>query len=407
MRINRPKYWNKLNELIKKYLIIFILLFGFSIVSNAQSKQKLNSQISQLEKEIAYTNTLIAETQKSKDVSIIEIKLLDQQIKKQERLLKKLRQEIQRVDQDIAQKQLMVHQKEEELGQLKDEYAKMIVFARKNLNQYDRMMFIFASQNFNQAFKRLKYFEQYSQYRKNQVRIIEHKQDSLQSAITKLTKLKEEKTLLKQKEEKEASQINRKKIKQERGLRELRGKEKQLKKDLKKKNQQKDKLKKKIEKILEEEAKKAKNYNLTPDQLQLSKSFEENKGKLPWPVLKGVVYRSFGEHAHPVLKGIKTRNDGIDIVTNQGSNARVVFEGEVRSIISVPGTANFAVLVKHGSFFSLYSNLEKVFVKPGDIVKVKQDIGKISKDPDDNTTKLQFQIWKSTSKLNPVHWLSK
>jgi murein DD-endopeptidase MepM/ murein hydrolase activator NlpD len=120
-----------------------------------------------------------------------------------------------------------------------------------------------------------------------------------------------------------------------------------------------------------------------------------------------VVYSSFGEHAHPVLKGIKTRNDGIDIVTNEGSNARVVFDGEVRSIISVPGSANFAVLVKHGNFFSLYSNLEKVFVKPGDIVKVRQDLGKISKDPEDNTTKLQFQIWKSTSKLNPVHWLSK
>lgn len=283
----------------------------------------------------------------------------------------------------------------------------MIVFARKNLNQYDRLMFIFASNNFNQAFKRLKYFEQYSQYRKNQVRIIEHKQDSLQSSINKLTHLKKEKTDLRKKEESEIVQINKKKISQERGLQELRGKEKQLKKDLKKKNKQKENLKKEIERILAEEAKKAKDFSMTPDQIQLAKSFEENKGKLPWPVQKGVVYSSFGEHAHPVLKGIKTRNDGIDIVTNEGSNARVIFDGEVRSIISVPGTANYAVLVKHGNFFSLYSNLEKVFVKPGDIVQVKQDIGKISMDSEDKTTKLQFQIWKSTSKLNPVNWLSK
>lgn len=390
-----------------KLLFLFLIGFNLSFYSYSQSKQKLNSQISQLEKEIAYTNTLILETQKNKDVSVIQIKLLNQQIKKQERLLKKLRQEIQRVDQEISEKQLLVNQKEEELQKLKDEYAKMIVFARKNLNQYDRLMFIFASQNFNQVYKRLKYFEQYSQYRKNQVRIIQHKQDSLQSSIHKLTKLKDEKTALRQKEENEIAQINRKKIKQERGLRELKGKEKQLKKNLKKKNQEKEKLKKQIEKILAEEAKKAKEFNLTPDQIQLSKNFEENKGKLPWPVLKGVVYSSFGEHAHPVLKGIKTRNDGIDIVTNEGSNARVIFDGEVRSIISVPGTANFAVLVKHGNFFSLYSNLEKVFVKPGDIVSLKQDLGKISKDAEDNTTKLQFQIWKSTSKLNPVHWLSK
>lgn len=398
------KYENR-SFFISMVSIVFILLI--SIQSIAQNKQKLNSQIGQLEKEIAYTNTLIKETQKNKDVSIIQIKLLDQQIKKQERLLKKLRQEIQRVDQEISKKQLMVHQKEEELHLLKDEYAKMIVFARKNLNQYDRLMFIFASQNFNQAFKRLKYFEQYSQYRKNQVRIIQHKQDSLQSSITKLMKLKEEKTILRQKEENEISQINRKKIKQERGLRELRGKEKQLKKDLKKKNQEKEKLKKQIEKILAEEARKAKEFSLTPDQIELSNNFDENKGKLPWPVQKGVVYSSFGEHAHPVLKGIKTRNDGIDIVTNEGSNARVIFDGEVRSIISVPGSSNFAVLVKHGHFFSLYSNLEKVFVKPGDKVQIKQDLGKISKDDEDNTTKLQFQIWKSTSKLNPVHWLSK
>lgn len=386
-------------------LLFFIVQLSF--ISIGQNTDQLKSQISQLEKEIAYTNTLINETQKTKDVSLVQIKLLDQQIKKQESLLKKLRQEIQRVDQEIAEKQLMVHQKEEELQLLKEEYAKMIVFARKNLNQYDRMMFIFASQNFNQAYKRLKYFEQYSQYRKNQVRIIQHKQDSLQSSIEKLTKLKIEKTELRSKEENEISQINRKKIEQERGLRELKGKEKQLKNDLKKKNQQKNKLKKEIEKILVAEAKKAKEFNLTPDQIQLSKNFEENKGKLPWPVLKGVVYSSFGEHAHAVLKGIKTRNDGIDIVTNEGGTARVVFDGEVRSIISVPGTANFAVLVKHGQFFTLYSNLEKVFVKPGDMVKVKQDIGKISKDPEDKTTKLQFQIWKSTSKLNPVNWLSK
>lgn len=401
----------KLHRTINKQFILIvstvisILLISTSLF--AQQKQSLKNQISQLEKEIAYTSTLIAETQKSKDVSLIQIKLLDQQIKAQERLVRKLRQEIQRVDEDIAGKQLQVHQKEEELYLLKEEYAKMIVFAQKNLNQYDRLMFIFASNNFNQAYKRLKYFEQYSQYRKNQVRIIEKKQDSLETSIQKLKHLRKEKTDLRNKEESEISQINKKKIKQERGLKELQGKEKQLKKDLKKKNRQKEKLQKEIERILAEEAKKAKDFNLTPDQIQLSKNFEENKGKLPWPVLKGVVYSSFGEHAHPVLKGIKTRNDGVDIVTNEGSNARVVFDGEIRSIISVPGTANFAVLVKHGNFFSLYSNLEKVFVKPGDMVQVKQEIGKISKDPEDKTTKLQFQIWKSTSKLNPVHWLIK
>jgi septal ring factor EnvC (AmiA/AmiB activator) len=388
-------------------LVILVLWMWTSADILAQNKQTISGQISQLEKEIAYTNSLLKETQKSKKVSLIQLNLLNKQIKKQEKLVSVLRREIQTVETEISNKQLLIHQKEEELGLLKDEYAKLIVFARKNLNQYDRMMFIFASKNFNQAYKRIKYFEQYSQYRKNQVRIIKSKQDSLQSSVKMLTELKAEKTKLRKKEEEEIRGINSQKIEQERGLKDLKSREKQLKSDLRKKNKQKEKLQRQIEKILAEEARKAKEFDLTPEQILVSNKFEENKGRLPWPVLKGVVYSSFGEHAHPVLKGIKTRNDGIDIVTKEGSNARVIFEGEIRSVISVPGSANFAVLVKHGTFFSLYSNLEKVFVNPGDKVGIRQEIGKISKDEKDNTTKLQFQIWQSTNKLNPVNWLSK
>lgn len=392
---------------VSKFLTILILIVVFSIPGQSQNKNKLNSQVKKLEKEIAYTNELIAETKKDKKVSVIQIKLLNQQIKKQESLIKKIRQEVQLVNQSIDDKQLQVNKKKQELESLKNEYAKMIINSRKNLNNYDRMMFIFASKDFNQAFKRLKYFEQYSQYRKKQTEIIQTKQDSLIVTIDKLKALKSEKESLRAKEESEKANINKRKITQQRSLNKLKGKEKQLKKDLKKKNSQKKKLKKTIERILAAEAKKAKEFKLTPDQIKLSDDFEQNKGKLPWPVLKGVVFSSFGEHAHPVLRGIKTRNDGIDIVTSKGSKARTVFDGEVRSIISVPGSANFAVLIKHGKFFSLYSNLKDVSVKPGDHIKVKQEIGTISQDPEDNTTKLQFQIWKSTNKLNPVRWLAR
>ncbi len=397
----------KMKPQISVALLVALFIGGLVFPTLAQDKTKLHSQVTQLEKEIAYTNELIKETRLNKDVSVIQIKLLNQQIKKQERLIKKLRQEVQLVDQSIDKKQLLISQKEKELNALKNEYAKMIIYSKKNLNKYDRMMFIFASKDFNQAFKRLKYFEQYSSYRKKQVQIIQQKQDSLQVSIEILKTLKEEKEELRKKEEKEKSNIDREKINQQRGLNKLKGQEKKLKKNLKKKNRQKAKLKKEIERILLAEARKLKEYSMTPDQIKLSKNFAENKGKLPWPVLKGVVYSSFGEHAHPVLKGIKTRNDGIDIVTNKGSKARAVFDGEVRSIISVPGSANFAVLVKHGHFFTLYSNLKEVFVKPGDQLKVKQDIGNISLDPEDHTTKLQFQIWESTSKLNPVNWLAR
>jgi len=396
-------------SLYKKFKPILFLVFviAFSSTGFSQNKENLSSQVSQLEKEIAYTNELIKETQKSKDVSLIHLKLLEQKIKKQEKLINTLRKEIQALEQDINNKQLLINRKEQELQALKDEYAKMIVFARKNLNAYDRLMFIFASQDFNQAFKRLKYFEQYSEYRHKQIQIIKEKQDSLYASIERINLLKEEKLQLRKKEVDAKSKISKQKIKQQRGVNSLKSKEKKLKKDLRKKNREKNKLKKKIESILAAEARKAKDFKLTPEQLQLSKDFEQNKGKLPWPVLKGVVYSTFGEHSHPILKGIKIRNDGIDIVTNSGSMARAVFDGEVRSIISVPGSANFAVLIKHGQFFSLYSNLEEVFVKPGDMIKVKHDIGRIAQDPEDKTTKLQFQIWKSTTKMNPVNWLAR
>jgi len=390
-------------------ILFIIALFLGPLISSvqAQDRKKLNSQVKQLEKEIAYTTRLIKETQKNKNVSVTQLNLLNQQIRKQEKLINKMRQEIQLVEQSINEKQLNINKKEKELNDLKKEYALLIVNSRKNLSSYDRMMFVFASKDFNQAFKRLKYFEQYSQYRKKQVKIIEQKHDSLQLSLKALNALKNEKEQLRINEEKEKRNINQQKIKQQRDLNKLQGKEKKLKSELKKQNRQKAKLKKKIEAILLAEAKKNREFEMTPDQVQLSKSFAENKGKLPWPVKNGVVFSSFGEHAHPVLKGIKIRNDGIDIVTNKGSNARAIFNGEVRSIISVPGSANFAVLVKHGDFFSLYSNLVEVFVKPGDQIKVKQDIGKISLDKEDNTTKLQFQIWKSTSKLNPVRWLAR
>jgi septal ring factor EnvC (AmiA/AmiB activator) len=384
-------------------LMVFLFL---GLAGHAQNKSVLKDQIGQLEKEIKYTNDLISETQKDREMSVVQIRLLTQQIGKQENLVLKLRLEIQLVEEQMAQHQLEVSRKEKELVELKDEYAKMIVYSQKNMNRYDRLMFVFASKDFNQAFKRMKYFEQYSQYRKQQAQIISDKKAGLQASIAELSMLKAEKEALRIQEESEISQINKKKISHERGLKELKGKEKELKASLKKKNQQRDKLKKEIEKILAAEAKKVKETKLTPDQVKLAQNFEDNKGKLPWPVVKGVVYSSFGEHDHPVLKGIKTRNDGVDLVTNEGSHARAIFDGEVRSIISVPGSANFAVLVKHGNYFSLYSNLAEVFVKPGDKVATKQDIGKIAKDPEDNTTKLQFQIWKSTSKLNPILWLA-
>jgi septal ring factor EnvC (AmiA/AmiB activator) len=393
-----------------RFLIPFALaisFFFFALSGFSQSRTKLNKQISQLEKEIAYTNKLLSTTLKNKDDSYYKIELLSRQIKRHEKVLFSIQKEINSITSDIDSKQLEIRKKESELYALKEEYAKMIYFANRNRSKYDKLMFIFSSKDFNQAFKRLKYFEQYSHYRKNQVKLINERQLTLDADVKKLEDDRAEKLSLRLKETKTKETLNQKKIEQQRGLNRLKSKERSLKSNLRKQERQKAALKKEIEKLIAREGEKSKKFALTPAEVALSGNFEKNKGKLPWPVERGVLYSSFGEHAHPYIKGIKTRNDGIDIATDEGSQARAIFDGEVRSIISVPGTANYAILIKHGNYFTLYSNITKASVNPGQKVKAKQSLGAIYKDPSDQSTKLQFQLWKSTSKMNPINWLAK
>ena len=393
-----------------QHILSFTFAIGFFIVSLSgfsQSRTQLNSQISLLEKEIAYTNQLLNTTLKSKDDSYYKIELIGRQITRHEKVLESIGKEINSISRDIDSKQLEIRKKESELSALKSEYAKMIYFANRNRDNYDKLMFVFSSKDFNQAYKRLKYFEQYSHYRKNQVKLISEHQKALDAKIKQLENDRAEKLSLRLKETKTKEELNQQKIEHQRSLNRLQSKEKDLKSELRKKERQKEKLKKEVEKLITHETEKIKKFALTPEEIALSDNFESNQGKLPWPVERGVLYSSFGEHAHPYIKGIKTRNDGIDIATDEGSQARAVFDGEVRSIISVPGTPNYAILIKHGNFFTLYSNISKATVSPGQMVKARQTLGVIYKDPSDQSTKLQFQLWKSTTKMNPVNWLAK
>ncbi len=386
----------------------FAILFFFCIYTGfAQTQSELNSQISLLEREIAYTNELLNTTLKSKDDSYYKIELLARQISRHEKVLISIQKEIDNISHDIDSKQLEIRKKQAELAALKEEYAKMIYFANRNRENYDKLMFLFSSKDFNQAYKRLKYFEQYSHYRKNQVKLINERQEALDKDIKQLEINKAEKLSLRLKETRTKEKLNQQKIEQQRSLNRLKSKENELKSDLRKKERQKNALKKAIEKLMANEAEKTKKFALTPEELTLSGDFENNQGKLPWPVERGVIFSSFGEHAHPYIKGIKIRNDGIDIATDEGSQARAIFDGEVRSIISVPGTPNYAILIKHGNYFTLYSNITKASVSPGQKVKARQNIGEIYKEPTDQSTKLQFQLWKNTTKLNPINWLSK
>jgi len=294
-------------------------------------------------------------------------------------------------------------------------------------------MFIFASESFNQAFQRLKYYQQYSEYRKKQVKLINETQNKLIQKKQQLEEHRNTQNLLLVSNQTEKNQLTKEQEEKNRTVQQLQKTEKELLNTLRKKELEARNLQKAIERIIAEEVRKAKEaarirnesagksvenianrtskristdiMSATPEEMELSHTFASNKGRLPWPTEKGLISSSFGTHAHPELPGIVINNDGIDITTNKGANARAVFNGEVTAVISGPNGKQ-VVIIRHGNYLSVYSNLETVYVKRGDKVSTKQKIGLISTDTDDNKTVIQFQIWDGNNKVNPEYWIA-
>jgi septal ring factor EnvC (AmiA/AmiB activator) len=280
-------------------------------------------------------------------------------------------------------------------------------------------MFVFSSKDFNQAYKRLKYLEQYNAFRRKQAMEIQAAQDQLTKTLLELENAKKEKESLIDDTKQEAQLLSLEKNVQNKIFTTLKQKEDELKKKLEQQKLADEKLLAAINAIIAEEAKlsaernKTKNpksttnvFELTPEEKLISDKFEANQGRLPWPTETGVITDSYGEHEHPVLKGIKVKNDGVTISTSTGAYARSIFDGEVSRVISIPGK-NKAVIIRHGEYLTVYANLIYVVVNKGDKVKAKQTIGTVFTDQDeDNKTTVDIQIWKGTTKLNPELWLT-
>jgi septal ring factor EnvC (AmiA/AmiB activator) len=262
----------------------------------------------------------------------------------------------------------------------------------------------------NQAYKRWLYLRQYAKYRKSQGEVILLVTDELNENLAKLEKKKALKTALLQGKLNEFNMLEKQRGEENKAVLSLQQKQKNLKKQIREQQKIQDELNRKIEKMLEEEARKTASksgYQMTPEQQLISADFEKNKGRIPWPVAKGIITEHFGIHSHPVLKQIQVRSNGIDISTEAGSKARAVFAGEVSRVFAISG-GNMAVIIRHGSYLSVYSNLKDVMVKAGQKVALKQDIGTIYTDKaDGNTTVVKFQIWKENQKLDPESWITR
>jgi len=412
-----------MNESIRIFLLA-LFIFLFTSVCFSQSKKDLENKKSQLQKEINLTNKLLDETKKNKKLSLNQLVTLNQKITIRQELIKTINVEILVLDRQINENFAIIESMSKDLEQLKKEYARMIYHAYKNQNEYNRLMFIFSAKDFNQAYMRLKYMQQYSEYRQKQANLIEQTQKVLNKKIADLEEKKNRQKNLLDNKEQEKEVLSQEKTEKEEVLSRLQTKEKQLKAELKKKQEDASKLQQAIQRIIQKEIEKAKEeakkatvkqkaenkttsqgLTLTPEAQKLSSTFELNKAKLPWPVMEGVITGVFGEQDHPVLKGIKIKNNGIDITTKQGAEVRSVFDGEVTGVIVIPG-AGKAVIVRHGEYLSVYSNLSEVVVKTGEKLKTKQKIGTVITD-DNSKSEVHLEIWKGSIMLNPVAWIYK
>lgn len=400
--------------------ILILLLFSGTVTFSQKDRVKLEQDKKKVEAEIEYTNKLLEQTRETRKNSLNEVVILNKKIDKREQLISTINSEVQLVDYQLSLAQDSISLLEKDLKNLKDEYAKMIYYSYKNKNLYDRLIFIFAAKDFNQAYQRMKYFEQYNEYRKQQALLIQIKQKRLEIKMEDLTAIREQKNTLLTGEERQRQQLTLEREEKNKSVQSLSKKEKELQKTLKEKEAAARKLQNAIQDIIAEEIRLANErasktgtvsqksglFSLTPEEKLLSDNFLNNRGKLPWPLEQAIVSSTFGEHPHPVLKNVKTRNNGIDLLTETGAEARAVFSGVVTRVMNVPNNNN-VVIIRHGEFLTVYSNLDQVYVKINEKVTLKQKIGKVFTNKTDSKTELHFELWQSKTLLNPEEWLAR
>lgn len=389
---------------MKRLFSTLFIFFFFLLSLYSQSLSDLEKQKEKTQKELAYANQLLDKAQKSRINSVNQLNILKKQLLLQNQLVNQTQNQIDLLEQEISEKQLLITDLNSDLENLKTEYAKLIVYAKRNSSQIDLLVFIFSAQDFNQAYLRIRFYKQFMKFRAAQAKQIEEVQASIYS---ELASIEQAASLLKETKHQKTRELNSLYTNEksyQSNINKLKQQESQLRKDIEKRKASMAALNKAIADLIAEEARKSSTTIRDARYLNLSAGFQGNKGRLPWPTAKGVITGLFGEHNHPVLKGVKIKNDGIDITTDKDSYVRAIFDGEVKMIISIPGS-NMAVLVRHGDFLTVYSNITKISVKVGDNVKALQSLGKVFTDPTTQKGIYNLQIWQENTIQNPAQWI--
>ncbi len=387
-------------------LFCMILLIFCSTNSLAQkNKVQLEREKKQNLKKIAEASRILKETASEKQASLGQLSALNAQIVSRAERIRVITREISYLEQEMVELSQIAYAMENDIVNLQQEYAAMVYAAAKANNNYSKLVFLFSASTFNQLAMRYKYLQQYTEARKVQVKQIKTIKTILQGQKVKLEEKKQEKNSLLQAQINENSNLLALKSKQSEMIEKLSLREKELEEERTESNKAVARLDKLITDLIEEErlARLAENTN-TSSNVAASSSFAGSKARLNWPVESGFISGKFGEQPHPVLKGIKVNNNGIDIQTKKGEEVKAVYDGEVWTIATIPGL-NKLVAIRHGDYTTVYAKLGKVVVKTGQKVRAKQVIGEVYTDKE-GTTELQFQIWRNQEKLNPQIWLA-
>ena len=402
--------------MITKYRFISILVFLFftvSVTAQKKSRKQLEVDRNRIKKEIKMVNKLLFDAQKNEKNALEDLKDLNQKITIREKYIKTINLEVKSLSDEIIDKENDIQKLTIKLNKLKEDYATMIYKSYKSKSQQSRTMFLFSSKSFYQAYKRVKYMKQYASFRKKQgedVAVLAKNFLQLKDSLLYQKKLKD--TLLSNEEEQKLK-IEDDKIDQQKLISQIKKQENKYKRELLKKEQEQKKISERIDKIIKDAiaksnalkgVKKSKGFSLTPEAKALAVRFEQNKGKLPWPVESGLIVRRFGKQPHPIYSGNFINSTGIHIATKKGSNAEAIFNGDILAI-QTQSEGKKSILIRHGNYISVYNNLETVYVSNGEKVSTGQSLGKIFTDRITGKTKLIFVLSKNTTRLNPTNWI--
>jgi septal ring factor EnvC (AmiA/AmiB activator) len=428
-----------------KGLILILALLSFN--SYGQSSDKLKKEQSKLEKEIKQTKNLLSKTKNQSEKSLNELKLIENQIKSREELVANFDNQVRGAELKMLEKDSEVKQLQVRLKRLKVQYKRLLIYAYKHRSKFGRMMFIFSANSYNEALKRNEYLKRVSDLQQKQFRIIRQHHGQIKEELGMIHREKTYKSQLLSEKIKEKERIENDKQQQETKYKKCKAEEANLLAKLKKTEKQKEAVKKKINDAIQKEiaaaekkkkkkestAKKnqttqstSKNQGSTSskstssggkqvaitetkESTTLGKNFEGNKGQLPWPVAKGSITEKFGKNPHPTLDNVYTNNNGVDISTTKNASMRAIFEGEVTSVLNIPG-AGKVVIIKHGNYRTVYSNLQSTSVSVGTKVSTKQSIGTLLSQEGSSLSIAHFEIHlisgSSVQCLNPSLWIN-